>query len=59
MILDEVFGKDAFRNEIIWSYDFGGRSKEYWPTKHDTVFFYTKSKTWTFNIDDIDRLEYK
>lgn len=59
MVLDEVFGKESFKNEIIWSYDFGGRSKEYWPTKHDDIFFYTKGITWTFNIDAIDRLEYK
>ncbi len=59
LILDEVFGKDHFRNEVIWYYDFGGRSTRFWASKHDTLFFYTKSSEWIFNINDIERLPYK
>ena len=59
LILDEIFGKDNFRNEIVWYYDFGGRSNRFWASKHDTLFFYTKSENWTFNVDDIEKLPYK
>lgn len=59
ILMDEIFGKNHFKNEIIWSYDFGGRSKYYWPAKHDVLFFYHKGQDWIYNIDDIDRIEYK
>ena len=59
IMLDQVFGFNNFLNEIIWSYDFGGRSKEFWPRKHDAIFFYTKSKTWTFNFANLPRIPYK
>jgi site-specific DNA-methyltransferase (adenine-specific) len=42
LLLDEIFGRDAFLNEIIWAYDFGGRPKRRWPAKHDTIFVYAK-----------------
>jgi site-specific DNA-methyltransferase (adenine-specific) len=46
-------------NEIIWSYDYGGRSKRKWPAKHDTIFWYTADpKHYTFNADTIDRIPY-
>ncbi|MEE9311977.1 MAG: site-specific DNA-methyltransferase [Planctomycetota bacterium] len=59
MLLDELFGRDGFINEIIWAYDFGGRAKTKWPAKHDTIFLYAKNpKKFTFNIEDIDRIPY-
>lgn len=59
IILDEIFGRENFKNEIIWSYDFGGRSKNKWPSKHDVIFWYTKnSKHYTFNYNEMDRLPY-
>ena len=67
LILDAIFGKEAFRNEIIWHYTGGGRSKRYFSRKHDSVFYYvkcdkknTKGKSlgYTFNIDAI-RVPYK
>jgi site-specific DNA-methyltransferase (adenine-specific) len=59
ILLDEIFGRDSFMNEIIWSYDYGGRSKRKWPSKHDTIFWYAKSPNdYTFNYDDIDRIPY-
>ncbi|MCR9162365.1 MAG: DNA-methyltransferase [Nannocystaceae bacterium] len=59
VMADTVFGRDAFLNEIIWSYDYGGRSKRRWPAKHDTILWYAKDpKRYTFNYDAIDRIPY-
>ena len=44
MVLDDIFGKDNFKNEIAWSYKTGGVSKNFFARKHDIIFFYTKSK---------------
>jgi site-specific DNA-methyltransferase (adenine-specific) len=58
-ILDDIFGEDNFLNEIIWSYDFGGRGKDCWPKKHDNIFVYAKKKgSHKFNWDKIDRIPY-
>ncbi len=46
-------------NEIIWAYDFGGRSKSRWPTKHDNILWYVKDPSnYTFNYEDMDRIPY-
>ncbi len=59
VMADAVFGRDAFLNEIIWSYDYGGRSKRRWPAKHDTILWYAKDpKRYTFHYDAIDRIPY-
>ena len=59
ILLDSVFGRKSYLNEIIWAYDFGGRSKSKWPAKHDTIFFYVKNpKNYIFNTADIDREPY-
>jgi site-specific DNA-methyltransferase (adenine-specific) len=59
VLLDQIFGRDSFLNEIIWAYDFGGRSKKKWPAKHDNILVYVKDpKNYTFNVDDIDRIPY-
>ncbi len=59
ILLDEIFGRENFLNEIIWAYDFGGRAKDRWPAKHDTIFFYVKdAQNYTFNREDIDRIPY-
>ncbi len=42
MLLDEIFGRDCFLNEIIWAYDYGARTKRRWPAKHDTILVYVK-----------------
>lgn len=56
---DEIFGRNNFINEIIWSYDFGGRSKTKWPAKHDNILFYAKNnKNYTFIYNQMDRLPY-
>ena len=57
-MLDEIFGSERFLNEIIWAYDYGGRSRDRWPRKHDNILWYAKSDRWTFNRDEIDRVSY-
>lgn len=57
-MMDEIFGADHFLNEIIWSYDYGGRHKDRWPRKHDSILWYAKGSKWTFNRDEIDRIPY-
>lgn len=59
LLLDQVFGRDAFLNEIIWSYDFGGRAKDRWPSKHDTILVYVKTPgAHYFDQDAITRIPY-
>lgn len=59
VMMDEVFGRSSFVNEIIWSYDFGGRSKRRWPAKHDNILWYAKDPSnYRFNYDSIDRIPY-
>lgn len=53
LMLDEVFGPDNFRNEVIWWYLWGGRGKTQWNSKHDNILFYSKSTSWTFNYLDV------
>ncbi len=58
-LLDEVFGEENFVNEVVWSYDFGGRPDKFWPRKHDNILVYSKSGNQIFCLDEIERLEYK
>ena len=59
VLLDDIFGRDRFLNEIIWAYDFGGRPKRRWPAKHDNILVYVADPAcYTFNADDIDRIPY-
>jgi site-specific DNA-methyltransferase (adenine-specific) len=59
ILLDRIFGRECFLNEIIWAYDFGGRSKSRWPAKHDTILYYVKDpKNYIFNTSEIDREDY-
>ncbi len=59
LLLDEIFGRDHFLNEIIWAYDFGGRSKRRWPAKHDTILVYVKDpKRYYFDSSEVDREPY-
>lgn len=59
ILLDEIFGRESFINEIIWAYDFGGRSKTRWPAKHDNILFYAKDPNhYTFNYEDVERIPY-
>jgi len=59
VMLDEVFGRVCFQNEIIWAYDYGARSKKRWPAKHDNILWYTKNpEQYTFNLEATDRIPY-
>ena len=57
--MDKIMDRDHFMNEIVWSYDYGGRSKKKWSKKHDTILWYVKNpKNYVFNYDSIDRIPY-
>jgi site-specific DNA-methyltransferase (adenine-specific) len=59
IVLDEVFGRDAFLNEIIWAYDFGGRARDRWPAKHDTILVYVRTPgAHFFDQDAVERIPY-
>ncbi len=59
VLLDALFGRDCFLNEIIWAYDYGGKSKSRWPAKHDTILVYVKDPSaYFFNSDEVDREPY-
>ncbi|MCW2594868.1 MAG: site-specific DNA-methyltransferase [Jatrophihabitans sp.] len=59
LLLDEVFGADAFLNELIWAYDFGGRARDRWPAKHDTIFVYVRTPgRHFFDQDAVERIPY-
>lgn len=59
ILLDQIFGRDSFLNEIIWAYDYGARTKKKWPAKHDNILWYAKNpESYCFNTDSIDRIPY-
>ncbi len=59
VLLDEIFGRECFLNEIIWAYDYGGRPRDRWPPKHDNILFYAKEPgKHIFNIEEIERIPY-
>lgn len=59
VLLDGIFGREAFLNEIIWAYDYGARTRKKWPPKHDNILWYAKDPDhYTFNVDAIERIPY-
>jgi site-specific DNA-methyltransferase (adenine-specific) len=59
VMLDEIFGRECFQNEIIWAYDYGARATKRWPAKHDNILWYTKDPTrYTFHLNESDRIPY-
>jgi site-specific DNA-methyltransferase (adenine-specific) len=59
VLLDGIFGRGAFMNEIIWAWDYGARTRKRWPGKHDTLLWYARHpRRFTFNYDAIDRIPY-
>lgn len=59
VLLDALFGRECFLNEIIWAYDYGGKSKNKWPSKHDTILVYVKNPAkYFFNSTEVDREPY-
>lgn len=59
VLLDAIFGRAAFVNEIVWAYDYGARTTTRWPAKHDTILFYAKDpQRYWFDADAVDRIPY-
>ena len=59
VLLDGIFGRDCFLNEIVWAYDYGARSKRRWPAKHDTILVYVKDpRAYWFDAHAVDREPY-
>ena len=59
LCLDEVFGERNFLNELIWAYDYGGRPRDRWPAKHDTILVYVRERGqhW-FDTTEVEREPY-
>ena len=59
VLLDGIFGRDSFVNEIVWAYDYGARSKRRWSPKHDNILWYAKDpRRYVYRYNDIDRVPY-
>jgi site-specific DNA-methyltransferase (adenine-specific) len=59
VMLDAIFGRECFLNEIIWAYDYGARAKSRWPAKHDNILVYVKNPArYHFNNAEVDREPY-
>jgi site-specific DNA-methyltransferase (adenine-specific) len=59
LLLDEVFGRECFLNELIWAYDYGARARRRWPAKHDTILVYVKNYfNYFFDSENVDREPY-
>jgi site-specific DNA-methyltransferase (adenine-specific) len=59
VMLDGIFGRECFQNEIIWAYDYGGRTRTRWPAKHDTILWYVMDPgDYRFEYDEMDRIPY-
>jgi site-specific DNA-methyltransferase (adenine-specific) len=59
LLLDEIFGRDAFLNELIWAYDYGAKPRRRWPAKHDTILAYVRTPgAHHFDAEAVDREPY-
>ena len=59
LLLDEIFGREQFLNEIIWAYDYGGRARDRWPAKHDTILLYAREAgRHVFDTGAVERIPY-
>ncbi|MGA2926387.1 MAG: site-specific DNA-methyltransferase [Solirubrobacteraceae bacterium] len=59
LLLDEIFGRDAFLNEIVWTYDYGAKPRRRWPAKHDTILVYVRTPgAHHFDADAVEREPY-
>ncbi len=59
LLLDEVFGREAFLNEIVWAYDYGAKPRRRWPAKHDTILVYVRTPgAHHFDADAVEREPY-
>jgi site-specific DNA-methyltransferase (adenine-specific) len=59
VLLDEMFGRHCFLNELVWAYDYGAKARRRWPTKHDVILVYVKDReNYWFNSEEVDREPY-
>jgi site-specific DNA-methyltransferase (adenine-specific) len=59
LLLDELFGRECFLNELIWAYDYGAKPRRRWPQKHDTILVYVRDpERYLFDADAVDREPY-
>jgi site-specific DNA-methyltransferase (adenine-specific) len=59
LLLDELFGRDCFLNELIWAYDYGAKPRRRWPAKHDTILVYVRDPArYLFCADEVEREPY-
>ncbi|MBO9704746.1 MAG: site-specific DNA-methyltransferase [Arthrobacter sp.] len=59
VMLDAIFGRECFLNEIIWAYDYGARARRRWPAKHDNILVYVKDpEAYHFDAAEVDREPY-
>jgi site-specific DNA-methyltransferase (adenine-specific) len=59
LLLDEIFGRECFLNELIWAYDYGARTRRRWPSKHDTILVYVRDPdAYFFDAEAVDREPY-
>jgi site-specific DNA-methyltransferase (adenine-specific) len=59
VLLDQIFGRDCFLNEVIWAYDYGGRTRRRWPPKHDNILVYVRDpRAYYFDADGAERIPY-
>ncbi len=59
VLLDSIFGRASFLNEIVWAYDYGARTTKRWSPKHDNILWYAKDpEAYTYRSDEIERIPY-
>ena len=59
LLLDELFGRECFLNEIVWAYDYGAKPRTRWPAKHDTILVYVREAgSHRFDAEAVDREPY-
>jgi site-specific DNA-methyltransferase (adenine-specific) len=59
VLLDTIFGRESFLNEVVWAYDYGGRTRRRWPPKHDSILVYVKDpRRYYFDLEAVERIPY-
>jgi site-specific DNA-methyltransferase (adenine-specific) len=59
VLLDQIFGRERFQNEIVWAFDYGARTRRRWPAKHQTLLWYVRDpRRYVFRYPDVDRIPY-
>jgi site-specific DNA-methyltransferase (adenine-specific) len=59
VLLDRIFGRACFLNELIWAYDYGAKPRRRWPSKHDVILVYVKDpRAYWFDDAEVDREPY-